>query len=260
MIVLRLLDDAPWAWLKSHRKSLHRDFIGKIEEWVPMPNLSDSCLIDHVPLSVRQVANGVGMQFPLSLRKFLREAACPHAGCVILHLKFLAAAGIPLSTMLIEMRTVYNNADIGVRIGSRQDLFGPTFDPFVSLDVGDCNSLTAEQTQLYANRDNVGVRELAIYFVRDTVNSFAGCAQHPSNQGGAVVASSATRYTLAHEVGHILGLNHVDDPPPPDPAAPPAQLDRLMTGRGTFKIENPPPDISSGEVVTMNSSIFTTNC
>lgn len=75
-----------------------------------MPNLSDSCLID--PPSIRQVASTEGMPFPLSLRAFLNTGPCPHNGCVTLHLKFLADPSVPVSTMLIEMRTVYNNADI----------------------------------------------------------------------------------------------------------------------------------------------------
>jgi hypothetical protein len=74
------------------------------------------------------------------------------------------------------------------------------------------------------------------------------------------MATTATRSGEAGEaqVGHVLGLSHVDDPPPPDPAAPPAQLDRLMTGRGTHKIENPPPDLLDNERQTMFDSVLTT--
>ncbi|MEV6317919.1 hypothetical protein [Streptomyces sp. NPDC051776] len=226
-----------------------------------MPNLSDSCLINHLPLSVRDVGNRAGLSFPLSLRTLLRDAPCEFDGCVTLHLKFLSPPPVPVSRMLIDMRTVYNSAGIGVRVGSREDLFGTAFSALVDLDVGTCDApLTSEQTQLFTNVGSVGVRDLVIYFVRSTVQPFAGCAQHPANRGGAVVASTGTRWTLAHEVGHVLGLAHVDDPAPPDPAAPPAQPDRLMTGRGTFTITNPPPDINATEVVTMNASIFTTNC
>ncbi len=61
----------------------------------------------------------------------------------------------------------------------------------------------------------------------------------------AVVASYASRYTMAHEVGHVLGLNHVSD------------NNRLMTGLGTDNITNPPPDLIASEVTTMLASNLT---
>ena len=227
-----------------------------------MPNLSDSCLIDRLPVSIKQRASDAGMHFPVSLRAFLRDAVCPHTSCVTLHLKFLNQPDLLIRTMLVSMRTVYNAADIGVRVGSREDLGGPTFATLVDVDVGTCraSALTPEQTQLFANRNNAGVTDVVIYFVRNTNPVFNGCAAHPANQPGAVIAHIASRWTLAHEVGHVLGLPHVDDPPPPNPSAPPAQLDSLMTGRGTANITNPPPDLSSTEVTTMRSTPLTPNC
>ncbi|WP_331732718.1 hypothetical protein OG592_42250 (plasmid) [Streptomyces avidinii] len=208
------------------------------------------------------MAKNAGMFFPVSLRSLIRDGVCPHNGCVTLHLKFLAFPTVPVSTMLAGMRRVYASAGIGVRVGSREDLFAPAFNPLVDLDVGTCSgTLAAEQTQLFNNTNNVAVTELVIYFVRSTIQPWNGCAGHPANHGGAVVASIASQWTLAHEVGHVLGLTHIDDSPFPPPAPQvPRQLDRLMTGGSTSSITNPPPDLSSSEVVTMNSSIFTRNC
>ena len=86
-----------------------------------------------------------------------------------------------------------------------------------------------------------------VYFVRSTVPPFNGCAAHPAGQPGAVVVQGATQWTLAHEVGHVLGLPHVDN------------NDRLMTGNGTANITNPPPDLTTSEVSTMAASPFTIN-
>jgi hypothetical protein len=109
-------------------------------------------------------------------------------------------------------------------------------------------STTAEQNQLFANRNNAGANDVVVYFVRSTSPPYNGCAAHPAGRPGAVVAQIASRWTLGHEVGHVLGLAHVTN------------NDRLMTGGGTNNITNPPPDLTTGERDTMNASAFTVNC
>ena len=59
------------------------------------------------------------------------------------------------------------------------------------------------------------------------------------------MAQIATVWTLGHEVGHVLSLNHVSD------------NNRLMTGGGTSNITNPPPDLISTEVNAMRASTLT---
>ena len=58
----------------------------------------------------------------------------------------------------------------------------------------------------FANRDGAGGNDVVVYFVRSTVPPFNGCAAHPAGRPGAVVARGASQWTLAHEVGHVLGL------------------------------------------------------
>jgi hypothetical protein len=113
------------------------------------------------------------------------------------------------------------------------------------VDVGNCTlgSVTQEQIDLFANRNNAGPNDGVVYFVRSTVPPFNGCASHPAGRPGAVVASGATRWTLAHEVGHVMGLFHIND-----------NNNRLMTGNGTSYITNPPSDLISQEVITMQKS------
>jgi hypothetical protein len=82
-----------------------------------------------------------------------------------------------------------------------------------------------------------------IYFLRTLVPAQAGCAAHPPDRPGAIVATSlATEWTLAHEIGHVLGLEHVD------------AVDRLMTLRSTATIEASVPELTDAEVASMLDS------
>jgi hypothetical protein len=147
--------------------------------------------------------------------------------------------------MVQNMIQVYNTVGIRVEHVSNETL--DLDDTFLDIDVGTCTrgSTTAEQDELFQNRNNAGPNDVVVYFVRSTNPVFNGCATFPSGRPGAVVSSFASQWTLAHEVGHVLGLGHVDD------------NDRLMTGNGTFNITNPPPDLIASEASRMQSSALT---
>jgi hypothetical protein len=165
----------------------------------------------------------------------------PGVPTVRLHAKVLTAPNVSVDTAVQRMRDVYATAGIRVQLVSTENLNLPALN---DLDVGTCTSgqTTAEQNSLYANRNNAGADDVVVYFVRSTVPPFNGCAAHPNGLPGAVVAQAATQWTLGHEVGHVLDLNHVNN------------NDRLMTGNGTANITNPPPDLVSSEIKTMIDS------
>ena len=160
------------------------------------------------------------------------------------HVKILTNPTISIDRMLVAMRQVYEAVGIRVQLASTETLNLPTLN---DVDVGTCTmgSVTAEQTQLFGNRNNAWGSDVVVYFVRSTVPAFNGCAAFPAGRPGAVVAQIATVWTMAHEVGHVLGLNHVND------------NNRLMTGNGTSNITNPPPDLITSEVNTMRASALT---
>jgi len=148
--------------------------------------------------------------------------------------------------MITSMQRVYETVGIRVHQASTESLNLPALN---YIDVGGCTmgSVTAEQTQLFGNRNNAGPQDIVVYFVRSTVPPFNGCAAHPAGRPGAVVAQGATTWTFGHEMGHILGLFHVND------------NNRLMTGNGTANITNPPPDLISTEVNTMSKNNLVTS-
>jgi hypothetical protein len=146
------------------------------------------------------------------------------------------------------MKLVYASVGINVVVGTTENLnLGLDFR---DIEVGGCTSgsTTDEQQQLFANRNNVGPNDVVAYFVRGTVPPLNGCASHPPGRPGVVVAAFASQWTLAHEVGHVLGLVHVND------------FNRLMTGGGTSNITNPPPDLVPSEASLMQTSSLTFAC
>lgn len=73
----------------------------------------------------------------------------------------------------------------------------------------------------------------------------AGCAAHPPDKPGAIVSASfANEWTLAHQIGHVFGLDHVEG------------VNRLMTRRSTSTIESAVPEIVESEIATMMHSPF----
>jgi hypothetical protein len=163
---------------------------------------------------------------------------------VRLHIKVLSTPTIAIDRMVVAMQQVYEAVGIRVHRVSTETLNLPLLN---DVDVGTCTmgNTTTEQNQLFGNRNNAWGSDVVVYFVRSTVPAFNGCAAHPAGRPGAVVASVATIWTMAHEVGHVLGLAHVSD------------NNRLMTGNGTSNITNPPPDLIATEVNTMRASPIT---
>jgi hypothetical protein len=215
-------------------------------------------------VSIRAVAQACNLQFPLSLRQFRNNTpGCPFPRCNTIHIKVLQQPNIAIDTMLRNMRQVYSTANVRVAVGSRENLGGPPFAALLDVDVGPCQTgqaMTTEQNQLFGNRNFVGANEIAVYFVRSVlVNNTEvvnGCAAFPANQPSCVIAQTASPWTLAHEVGHVLGLLHITGETCPPMGPPPT---RLMTGCGTRLITGT-PTVSQGEINTMNASNLTPTC
>jgi hypothetical protein len=168
-----------------------------------------------------------------------------------LHFKVLWPPNTALATMVNSMTQAYGAVGINVVVDPVvENLSLPVL---VDLDVGACpidTSITAEQDQLFAYRNNVPDDEICVYFVRTTRPPKSGCASRMTmpppflnGRPSAVIAAAASRWTLAHECGHILGLPHADP------------QERVMNER-TWRITQNPPALSPSEVNLMTISPF----
>ena len=209
---------------------------------------------------------------PASITR-LRTSPCPQS--VFVHFKSL----IPINnnvnqfidTQFVAMQRLFAEGDVAVLRGTTEDLSGNmALQPLQSLDVGQCQGTpTAEQTTLFANRNNVGNNELVVYIVANLIDAsgaagnFLGCATHPNEQPGAAVVQANARWLVAHEVGHVLGLGHVCEfptaaNPTPAVACVAGHSDSLMFPNVGWT--NVPPDLADAENSTMRNSNLTRPC
>jgi len=184
--------------------------------------------------------------------------------CNTLHIKILTAPTTSIEQMLSSMRRVYQTAGIGVQVATRETLNRTALATLDNLDVGGCvSSPSAEQTSLYLNQNNVGSTDLVAYFVQSVTQTsptskvLNGCAT--LSKGAVSVAQIASVWTLAHEIGHALGLSHISGEKDAMGNCVSQDTTRLMTGCSTSNIIGT-PTVSASEIKTMTSSSRTLKC
>jgi hypothetical protein len=174
------------------------------------------------------------------------QRAMTAANTIRLHLKvFEEPAAVSIEAMLANAKALLNLHNIDLVEVSRETLMDADEISRLRTLVVDQNVPTDDQTELFNFRGEAEPDDLAIYFVRTLVPTQAGCSAHPPDKPGAIISASiANEWTLAHQIGHVLGLNHVDG------------VNRLMTRRSTSTIEVVIPEIVESEVATMMDSPF----
>lgn len=152
-----------------------------------------------------------------------------------LHIKILTRPDNTVREMLDAMTTVYSQANIVVNLETTQqlDVNQNELEFLNEIDVGDCDLVPSdEQIELSRFRDNADNTDVVVYICEVVINihgAIDGCSTHPPGSPMAVISSHASIYTMAHEIGHLLGLKHAPEqfkhrlmnPAPPQIPAPP---------------------------------------
>jgi hypothetical protein len=140
---------------------------------------------------------------------------------VRLHFKSIGTPTVPEFTALKNMQMVYGQYGIKIEFASGESLL-LTNEQQISLanvDVGTCTlggNLTDEQKELFSlgSFQSVRANDIVVYYVegvKPDSGSLVGCATHGAKRPACIVASRGSKWTLAHEVSHVLGLTHLAD-------------------------------------------------
>lgn len=163
-------------------------------------------------------------------------------GVVKIHVKIVSPPKLQFELMFLNTVLVYLKQDIEIQLVSNEflqpqlfldNLFKLNLSPadLLKANVGTCTSTilpnstsaTEDQNRLFKYRKDpktkkvIGSDEIVIYFVSNIVGTspeglkIVGCATYPKDMPGAVIDQNANKYTLAHEIGHVLGLFHEED-------------------------------------------------
>jgi hypothetical protein len=153
-----------------------------------------------------------------------------------------------IDEMIENMRLLFGMHGIAVAIHAIETLNVPP--ELWDIEITDIGP--SEEFDLDDYAKNVNKFHIAVFFIRNLIPPKNGVAF--PGVPDILVAQDASKWTLAHEVGHVLSLDHVDDR---DEDPPFCLFDRLMTSCSTSSINVSVPILSNSEIEDMKDDELT---
>jgi hypothetical protein len=173
---------------------------------------------------------------------------------VVLHLKGLGDPAVPRKAMISALKEIFHASTVGVEVVSVETLESLIAAyPEITPPGGD--GVSDDEALLFGQRASAAPNEVVVYFVDATVPPVDGVSAHTDDGPAAIVTAKAPLYTLAHELGHLLGLDH----PRGERCEPGATATRLMTACGTVTVDDGRPQLTTSEVERVKRSKLTQN-
>lgn len=127
---------------------------------------------------------------------------------VTLHFRSISLTSVGFARSLELTKKIYAQYGIDIRFGSGECLMLSEAEEqtFTQVD-GECNWVinTGEYNQLHGMGTPAPPTDVLVYYVRAFSDSnLLGCGGHATNRPACTVASNASQWDTAHEVGHVL--------------------------------------------------------
>ena len=196
-----------------------------------------SCLGKSTPISIRRDVLGVyGTDNPQNRSLKERLNLIQNSPFVRVALVTIQGATPNLQRDLDNANIIYDGeCNVWVYY---QDSITVSRPGLLVLDQDDCSgsghSVSDEEDELFDLGRTLGA-DIVGYYINSSNGGFAGCAAHPPGRRGFWTGASASPWTFAHELTHVVGDNsHVSN------------SNNLMF-TPTANITNPPPDLSNSQ-------------
>ena len=131
------------------------------------------------------------------------------------HIKIIGPLSVNTNNIIAATNEIFAQAKVVVQFPPIEPLNLPEdeLEFFEPMDVGACRSDPAQdQIDISAFRNNAGAKDVVAYVCRTIVgDAVDGCSSHPRGVPMVVIESQAPNSVLAHELGHLLMLDHCGD-------------------------------------------------
>jgi hypothetical protein len=126
---------------------------------------------------------------------------------VRVHFISISTTSVPIATHIAKARAVY--AQYGIQIvessGMSLMLSAAEAARFAHVD-GQCrwNITAGEYREIQDLGNPVPATDISVYYVNRLSSGSVGCGGHMAGRPASIVAANGTKWTTAHEVGHVL--------------------------------------------------------